>query len=140
MLPFCGYNMGDYWNHWLDMGNKGLKLPTIFRVNWFRKTADGKWLWPGFGQNMRVLQWVVNRVNHKVEGRETVFGTVPNYDDINWNGLAYDKASFDQLMAVDAANSLREFEDQSKLFKSIGETLPADLEKQRQEMLSALQS
>jgi len=138
MLPFCGYNMGDYWQHWLGMGDKGLNLPKIFRVNWFRKTADGKWLWPGFGQNMRVLQWVVNRVNNKVQGNDTVFGTVPKYDDINWDGLAYDKATFDELMAVDATNSKREFEDQAKLFKSIGSTLPAELEKQRQEMLNSL--
>ncbi|HWK54887.1 MAG TPA: phosphoenolpyruvate carboxykinase (GTP) [Hyphomicrobiales bacterium] len=138
MLPFCGYNMGDYWNHWLGMGDKGLNLPQIFRVNWFRKSPEGKWLWPGFGQNMRVLQWVVKRVNGQVEGQHTVFGTVPHYEDINWNGLAYDKATFDELMAIDAENSKREFEDQSKLFTRIGDALPAKLESIRKEMLASL--
>jgi len=138
MLPFCGYNMGDYWKHWLSMESRVKELPKIFRVNWFRKSPDGKWLWPGFGQNMRVLQWVVKRINGEVGGQETVFGIVPNYDDINWNGLAYDKETFEQLMSVDAENSRREFEDQAKLFTSIGEALPPELEKIRQEMLASL--
>jgi len=139
MLPFCGYNMGDYWKHWLSMEGKVKTLPKIFRVNWFRKAPDGKWLWPGFGQNMRVLQWVVNRVKDKVQGHETPFGTVPDYDDINWEGLAYDRATFEDLMAIDKSNSVREFEDQVKLFKKIGENLPEEMEKQRQAMLAELQ-
>lgn len=138
MLPFCGYNMGDYWKHWLSMESKVQNLPKIFRVNWFRKTADGKWLWPGFGQNMRVLQWVVNRVNGTVAGQETVFGTTPNYDDITWDGLAYDKETFSKLMATDNERSKKEFEDQERLFVKIGSTLPAELEAQRQAMLSEL--
>src|SRR5690606_8181348 len=77
MLPFCGYNMGDYWKHWLGMEKRVQHAPKIFRVNWFRKTAEGKWLWPGFGQNMRVLEWVIRRINGEVGGQETVFGTVP---------------------------------------------------------------
>jgi phosphoenolpyruvate carboxykinase (GTP) len=138
MLPFCGYNMGDYWKHWLSMEGKVKHLPKIFRINWFRKSPEGKWLWPGFGQNMRVLQWAVKRVNGQVQGQETVFGTVPNFDDLNWNGLTYDKATFDQLMSVETENSRREFEDQAKLFTSMGSTLPAELEKIRQEMLAGL--
>jgi len=136
MLPFCGYNMADYWAHWLNMEKHVTQLPKIFRVNWFRKTSDGKWLWPGFGQNMRVLQWVINRVKGTVDGQQTIFGTVPNFDDITWNGLAYDKAMFEQLMGVDIANSRREFEDQIKLFNEFGAKLPAELEKQRQAMLA----
>jgi phosphoenolpyruvate carboxykinase (GTP) len=139
MLPFCGYNMGDYWKHWLSMEGKVANLPKIFRVNWFRKTSDGKWLWPGFGQNMRVLQWVVNRVKGKVHGHETVFGTVPDFEDINWEGLAYDRATFDELMAIDNGKSAKEFEDQAKLFKKIGAALPEELEKQRQAMLAEVQ-
>ena len=136
MLPFCGYNMGDYWSHWLGMENKVEHLPQIFRVNWFRKSDDGKWLWPGFGQNMRVLQWVVNRVKGRVSGDETPFGEVPKYEDINWNGLAYDEETFDELMAIDTESSVREFEDQVHMFNKVGDSLPAEIENQRQVMLS----
>lgn len=138
MLPFCGYNMGDYWAHWLSMENKVEHLPQIFRVNWFRKSADGKWLWPGFGQNMRVLQWVVNRIKGRVSGDESPFGMVPKYEDINWNGLVYDKDTFKDLMAIDTENSIREFEDQLNLFNEIGDSLPEEMENQRQAMLAQL--
>jgi len=138
MLPFCGYNMGDYWKHWLSMKDKVEHLPVIFRVNWFRKTEDGGWLWPGFGQNMRVLQWVVKRVNGKVDANETVYGQVPNYEDINWNGLVYDKETFAQLMAVDTEKSISEVEDQTKLFDKIGAQLPEEMKQIQQEMLAQL--
>ena len=136
MLPFCGYNMGDYWKHWLGMEKRVKTAPKIFRVNWFRKTSDGKWLWPGFGQNMRVLEWVMKRIEGQVQGQETVFGTVPNFEDISWHGLAYDKATFDQLMAIDKNNSRREFEDQHRLFTEFGNKLPAELEQIRQQLLA----
>jgi len=139
MLPFCGYNMGDYWKHWLSMKDKVEELPVIFRVNWFRKAEDGSWLWPGFGQNMRVLQWVVNRVNGKVDATESIYGNVPKYDDINWNGLAYDQATFEELMAVDTANSIREVEDQSEMFDKMGDQLPEEMKAIQQEMLAQLQ-
>lgn len=138
MLPFCGYNMGDYWKHWLSMEGKVKELPKIFRINWFRKEPDGAWMWPGFGQNMRVLQWIVKRVKGTTQGQETIFGTVPNYDDINWQGMDYDKEAFARLMAIDKSNSKREFEDQAKLFSEIGSALPAEMEKQRQSMLAAV--
>jgi len=114
-------------------------LPEIFRVNWFRKNAEGKFIWPGFGQNMRVLQWVVNRVNGKVDATETVYGFVPKYEDINWNGLAYDKAIFEELMRINNASSKREVEDQTSLFNKIGDHLPAEMKAIQQEMLDALQ-
>ncbi len=139
MLPFCGYNMGDYWKHWLSMKNKVDNLPVIFRVNWFRKSEDGGWLWPGFGQNMRVLQWVVNRVNGKVDANDTLYGQVPKYEDINWNGLAYDQGTFDELMAIDNERSKREVEDQTSLFEKIGDHLPEEMKQIQQEMLSQLQ-
>ena len=138
MLPFCGYNMGDYWKHWLSMKDKVEHLPVIFRVNWFRKTEDGGWLWPGFGQNMRVLQWVVKRVNGRVDANDTVYGQVPNYEDINWNGLVYDKETFAQLMAVDTEKSISEVEDQTKLFDKIGAQLPEEMKQIQQEMLAQL--
>ena len=139
MLPFCGYNMGDYWKHWLSMEDKVDNLPVIFRVNWFRKSEDGGWLWPGFGQNMRVLQWVVNRVNGKVDANDTLYGQVPKYEDINWNGLAYDQGTFDELMAIDNERSKREVEDQTSLFEKIGDHLPEEMRQIQQEMLSQLQ-
>jgi phosphoenolpyruvate carboxykinase (GTP) len=138
MLPFCGYNMGDYWKHWLSMEKRVKETPKIFRVNWFRKTSDGKWLWPGFGQNMRVLQWVIKRIEGQVQGQDTVFGIVPEYDDISWNGLAYDKETFDKLMSIDIDNSRREFEDQYRLFSEFGSKLPKELEAIRQDMLKAV--
>jgi phosphoenolpyruvate carboxykinase (GTP) len=140
MLPFCGYNMGDYWKHWLGMEKRVKHAPKIFRVNWFRKTADGKWLWPGFGQNMRVLEWVMKRIEGQVAGQETVFGTVPNFEDISWNGLSYDKDTFEQLMALDKNNSRREFEDQHRLFGEFGAKLPAELEQIRQSLLAEVQN
>jgi len=138
MLPFCGYNMGDYWKHWLSIGEKVESLPVIFRVNWFRKSEDGGWLWPGFGQNMRVLQWVVNRVNGKVDADDTVYGQVPKYEDINWNGLAYDQCTFDELMAIDNERSKQEVEDQTSLFEKIGDHLPEEMKQIQQEMLAQL--
>lgn len=140
MLPFCGYNMGDYWQHWLNMEDKVQHLPKIFRINWFRKEADGKWMWPGFGQNMRVLQWIVQRVNGKVKGQETILGTVPDFAEINWQGMPFEQAGFERLMAVDNAYSKREFEDQATLFASIGPAMPVTLEHQRQAMLALVQS
>jgi phosphoenolpyruvate carboxykinase (GTP) len=139
MLPFCGYNMGDYWKHWLSMQDKVAHLPVIFRVNWFRKTKDGGWLWPGFGQNMRVLQWVVNRVKGSVDANEIVYGDIPKYEDINWNGLAYDQDTFDELMATDPAISILEVEDQTALFDKIGDHLPEEMKKIQKEMLEQLQ-
>ena len=139
MLPFCGYNMGDYWKHWLSMQDKVEKLPTIFRVNWFRKSSDGGWLWPGFGQNMRVLQWVVNRVHGRADASDTVYGFVPKFDDINWDGLAYDQDTFDELMAIDPEHSKKEVQDQSSLFDKIGEHLPEEMKTIQKEMLEHLQ-
>lgn len=139
MLPFCGYHMGDYWNHWLGMEERVQHAPKIFRVNWFRKTADGKWLWPGFGQNMRVLEWAVKRINGEVEGRETVFGTVPTFEEMSWNGLDFDEDAFNKLMDINKDDSRREFEDQQKLFDGMGAKLPPALEEIRQSLLKEVQ-
>lgn len=133
MLPFCGYHMGDYWRHWVDLGKKGeLKLPQIFRVNWFRKDANGKFIWPGFGQNMRVLQWIVDRVKGEAEAVESPFGNMPRYSDINWKGLDFDPATYDGLMTIKKDEGLAEVEEIRGHFDTIGDRLPTEMEKQRE--------
>jgi len=114
MLPFCGYNMGDYWNHWINVGSKLAHRPLIFRVNWFRKDADGHFMWPGFGENMRVLEWIVGRINGEKKAHETPLGLSPEYTDMNWNGLPMSAEQFDALMAVDANLALQDAEAQSE--------------------------
>lgn len=131
MLPFCGYNMGDYWRHWLDMRNHVEHLPLIFRVNWFRRDEQGNFIWPGFGQNIRVLQWIVNRTNNKANATEGPFGYIPEYADTNWHGLDYPQSSFQQLMEFDLDAVRFEIEDQKNFFKKLGSHLPEEMEEQR---------
>lgn len=138
MLPFCGYNMGDYWSHWLDMGKKISNAPGIFRVNWFRKDEDGKFMWPGFGENTRVLRWIVERVRGKADAVESPFGLMPTLDGIDWQGMDFDAERFYKLMEVDRAAGKDEAEDQKSLFDSFGDRLPADMETQRQALLTRL--
>jgi phosphoenolpyruvate carboxykinase (GTP) len=139
MLPFCGYNMADYWTHWIEMGTKISKAPRIFRVNWFRKDSDGKFMWPGFGENTRVLKWIVERVRGQAEAVKSPFGLMPRQEDINWKGLDFDAEKFYRLMEVDRAAGQYEAEDQKALFDSFGDRLPADMESQRQALISRLE-
>jgi phosphoenolpyruvate carboxykinase (GTP) len=139
MLPFCGYNMGDYWTHWLEMGKKISNAPSIFRVNWFRKDDDGKFMWPGFGENTRVLKWIVERVRGEADAVESPFGLMPKREDINWQGLDFDAEIFYKLMEVDRAAGQNEAEDQKALFDSFGDRLPADMESQRQALIARLE-
>ncbi len=139
MLPFCGYNMGDYWAHWLKLGRrKGAKLPRIFRVNWFRKNESDDFIWPGFRENMRVLKWVVDRVKGEADAVEHAFGLTPRYEDIQWGGFPFDKASYQSLMAFDKAGGLAEVDEVKDHFEIFGSRLPSEMEAQRQAFASRL--
>jgi phosphoenolpyruvate carboxykinase (GTP) len=132
MLPFTAYNMADYWRHWLGMENKGYRLPKIFRVNWFRKDDSGKFIWPGYGQNMRVIQWIVNRVTGTVDATDGVFGRMPRYTDLNWNGIDFSPEKFRLLTEVNSAGASAEAEDIKGFFNRFGDRLPRELELERQ--------
>ncbi len=131
MLPFCGYHMGDYFAHWLDLGHRlqaaGAKLPGIFCVNWFRTDENGKFVWPGFGDNMRALQWMLGRIEGKAGGTEHVFGTTPRYEDMNWTGIDFSRAQFERVASIDKAAWEQEFKLHAELFDKLADKLPPRL-------------
>ena len=132
MLPFIGYNMSDYFQHWLDMGVKVGKvnpaaLPKIYCVNWFRTDEAGKFVWPGFGDNMRVLKWMLERIEGKAGGVENLFGTTPQYGDLNWDGLPFTQAQFDTITSIDKAAWLEELKLHTELFEKLAYHLPQEL-------------
>jgi phosphoenolpyruvate carboxykinase (GTP) len=136
MLAFCGYNMADYFGHWLEMGRKVEHPPRIFRVNWFRRDAGGKFLWPGFGENMRVLQWIAQRCQNRASGEDTPLGIMPRYEDLTWTGLEQrmSASQFSELERIDAAAWKEELASHDELFGKFGERLPAALEARRGRM------
>ena len=127
MLPFCGYNMGDYFRHWLEMGRSIPHPPKIFNVNWFRKGADGKFLWPGYGENVRVLKWILERVEGKGKAEETPIGFVPTPDALTLDGLDISRSAVEELLRVDAADWLREAEETKTFLAQFGDRLPREL-------------
>jgi len=131
MLPFCGYHIGDYFQHWLEMGRAVANPPRIFSVNWFRKDAEGRYVWPGFRQNMRVLKWVVERCAGRAEGSETALGVVPRYDDLDWSGLEFGASRFSDVMGVDPAQWARELDSHNALFDRLGDKRPTALMSER---------
>ena len=138
MLPFCGYHMGDYFRHWIKM-QRGLDAtPRIFNVNWFRKDEDGKFLWPGFSENMRVLRWIVERVQGHGRGRETPVGWVPRYEDIDWAGLDFSREDFDELMKVDRAAWRKEVIAHEELFIDLHDHLPPEMIYERELLICKL--
>ena len=131
MLPFCGYNMSDYFQHWLDVGatvtQAGAQLPKMFCVNWFRKNASGQFVWPGYGDNMRVLKWMIDRIEGKAQGQATMFGTAPSYAEINWTGLDFSAEQFAQVTSIDKAAWADEFKLHDAHFEQLAYHLPQAL-------------
>jgi len=132
MLPFCGYNMGDYFAHWLEIGQatSSEKLPKLFWVNWFRRGDDGSFLWPGFGDNSRVLKWVVERLDGDGEALDTPIGRVPSTDAIDVSGLDLDEATLAQLLRVDPESWRAELPQLAEHYRGLGERVPATLHDQ----------
>jgi phosphoenolpyruvate carboxykinase (GTP) len=132
MLPFIGYNMADYWGHWVKMGTRtDIKLPKIFRTNWFRKDENGKFIWPGYGQNMRVLKWIVDRVRGKAGAVESPFGMMPTYEEMTWAGLDFSKDKYLNIMNISRDGALAEAAEIKTYFATFGNHLPPELEAQR---------
>jgi phosphoenolpyruvate carboxykinase (GTP) len=131
MLPFTGYNMSDYFQHWLDLGEKlaasGAKLPRIYTANWFRKGEDGKFVWPGYGENMRVLKWMIDRIEGKAQGKENVFGVSPTYEELNWTGLDFSPEQFNTVISVDKVAWQKELQLHADLFRQLEYHLPRQL-------------
>ena len=141
MLPFCGYNMADYWSHWLGIGKKeGAKLPKIFYVNWFRKNEAGKFMWPGFGENSRVLKWVFERCNGSADAIDTPIGKMPTLDGIDFNGLEMNEADKASLLRVDVEGWLQELPGIEEYYDSFGNHLPEELRQQIKALKKRLES
>jgi phosphoenolpyruvate carboxykinase (GTP) len=130
MLPFCGYNFADYWQHWLNVGGKLTNPPKIYHVNWFRRDANGKFLWPGYGENLRVLEWMLNRVSGKVQANETAIGNLPRPQDLNTRGLDISSTDLQALLSVEPTLWKKEVADIREYLNSYGKRLPAELSKQ----------
>ena len=138
MLPFCGYNMGDYFRHWLSMRKLVKRPPKVFQVNWFRKSADGRFLWPGFGENMRVLKWIVDRVHGRATAAETPLGWVPRQEDFDLSDLSVPLEDVNAAQTIDIGEWRREVESQKEFFDKLGAHLPKELELQRQLLIERL--
>jgi phosphoenolpyruvate carboxykinase (GTP) len=139
MLPFCGYNMGDYFRHWLEMGKKfGVHKPRIFHVNWFRKDGNGKFFWPGFGENLRPLLWIIGRCRGTAEGRESPLGVMPRYGDIDWRGLDYPEKRLEELMSENPSTLGDQVHSNDEFFAAFGDKFPAELKREEERILRQL--
>ncbi len=138
MLPFCGYHMGDYFNHWLDFGRRVPNPPRIFSVNWFRRDKDGNFAWPGFGDNMRVLAWIVGRVQSQAAAIQSPLGWIPSYEDFDWRGLKFSKDQFAAVMNVDRDQWVQEVASHDELFFKLYNRLPRELPSTRDLLIASL--
>jgi phosphoenolpyruvate carboxykinase (GTP) len=138
MLPFCGYNMADYFGHWLAMGKRIPHPPKIFHVNWFRRGTDGKFLWPGFGENVRVLKWILERVEGKGKAQETPIGWVPSGDGLTLDGLRVPPEAIEELLRVNPADWTSELEETGKFFDKFGSRLPEPIREQHSRLAKRL--
>jgi phosphoenolpyruvate carboxykinase (GTP) len=140
MKPFCGYNYGDYWAHWLSFGDASDKLPKIFHVNWFRKDANGKFMWPGFGENMRVLDWIVRRCEGKVGCVDTPIGKLPLPGDLNLQGIDVPATTMNELLSVDKASWKKEISEIGTYLDSYGDRTPQAMMAQQKRIAEALEA
>jgi phosphoenolpyruvate carboxykinase (GTP) len=138
MLPFCGYHIGDYFQHWLDMGRAVARPPRMFSVNWFRKDDSGRFVWPGFGQNMRVLKWIFERCAGRANAVETPLGLVPRFDDLDWSGFDFGPARFSNVMTVDLSLWERELGSHDRFFERLGEKRPVALLSERDRLAASI--
>jgi len=138
MLPFCGYDMGEYFAHWLEIGKRLKNPPLIFQVNWFRKDENGDFIWPGFGENMHVLKWILDRADGKASAKETPIGYVPEDDAIDAEAAGITKDQLRKAMAIDAEEWKREFELQEELFQKLARTMPKELVELREKLRARL--
>jgi phosphoenolpyruvate carboxykinase (GTP) len=139
MLPFCGYNMADYFRHWLEMGRSVPRPPKVFHVNWFRKGADGKFLWPGYGENVRVLKWMLERIEGTAAATETPIGMVPTQDALTLDGLDVTRATMQELLSVDPDSWTKEHADVGTFFQKFGDRLPAEIRDEHNRLRQRLQ-
>jgi phosphoenolpyruvate carboxykinase (GTP) len=138
MLPFCGYHMGDYFRHWITMQRSLTNTPRIYHVNWFRKDADGKFMWPGFRENMRVLKWIVDRAHGRGMAQETPIGWMPEYDDLDWDGLDYPREKFEEMQAFDRTAWRSEVIGHEELFIELHDHLPSEMVYERELLICRL--
>jgi phosphoenolpyruvate carboxykinase (GTP) len=127
MLPFCGYNMGDYFKHWLNMGKKMSKPPKIYSVNWFRQNEEGKFMWPGFGDNIRVIEWIIKRVTGTADAEKTPIGSIPAKNGLNLDGLKISESDMAKLFEVKLDEWKDELDDTKKFLDTFGKSMPAEI-------------
>jgi phosphoenolpyruvate carboxykinase (GTP) len=138
MLPFCGYNMADYFGHWIDMGTRIRRKPKLFHVNWFRTDEKGKFLWPGFGENLRIIEWILARCRGEVQGVETPIGIIPNTSDIDMTGLNLPPDTMAKLFAMNPKDWLSELDAVGQFFETFGTRIPDELAKEHETLRQRL--